>query len=477
MNIALIVYLIFLIFIAARSARHVKDIPDFFVARKGASAKAVAGSLVATILGGSAVIGAIDSGARLGGAATWFMLVGALGLLALIPFASRAYQHGKYALPDLVESLYGKGPRLVASLVIPVAWTGIVAAQIIAAAKLLMTFTALSYTAAAIVAAAVFTGYTLAGGQLSILRTDFLQACLIVLGLVVLAGFALFGGNPANAVPSLSAILQGAPAFPFNTNFSPLDLFLLILTYGTTYTAGPDIFSRMFCAKDTATAKKGIFTAAAILVPVAFVIGFLAVYGVSLGDVQGARITAIANAVLPQPLIPLIALALLSVVLSSADTTLLSSSVIICRLIRLGSTDKEIPACAGMTMKDAGMTTKGAGMTPLTKARIVILLNGIVALLLALVFTDIIGTLLLALAVYAGAFTVPILWGLLGLKAKPKFVAVAIVTGGVLALAGKLCPALPGPLGGHTGDILMIAAFVVNGIVLAVGRERLSKQV
>ena len=476
MNIALIVYLIFLIFIAARSARHVKDIPDFFVARKGASAKAVAGSLVATILGGSAVIGAIDSGARLGGAATWFMLVGALGLLALIPFAGRAYSHGKYALPDLVENLYGKGPRLVASLVIPVAWTGIVAAQIIAAAKLLMTFTALSYTAAAIVAAAVFTGYTLAGGQLSILRTDFLQACLIVLGLVVLAGFALFGENPANAAPSLSAILQGAPAFPFNTNFSPLDLFLLILTYGTTYTAGPDIFSRMFCAKDTATAKKAIFTAAAILVPVAFVIGFLAVYGVSLGDVQGARITAIANAVLPQPLIPLIALALLSVVLSSADTTLLSSSVIICRLFDV-SNEKEIPACAGMTTMDAGMTTKGAGMTPLTKARIVILLNGIVALLLALVFTDIIGTLLLALAVYAGAFTVPILWGLLGLKAKPKFVAAAIVAGGTLALAGKLCPALPGPLGGHTGDILMIAAFVVNGIVLAVGREHLSKQV
>ena len=469
MNIALIVYLIFLIFIAARSARHVKDIPDFFVARKGASAKAVAGSLVATILGGSAVIGAIDSGARLGGAATWFMLVGALGLLALIPFAGRAYQHGKYALPDLVESLYGKGPRLVASLVIPVAWTGIVAAQIIAAAKLLMTFTALSYTAAAIVAAAVFTGYTLAGGQLSILRTDFLQACLIVLGLVVLAGFALFGGNPANAAPSLSAILQGAPAFPFNTNFSPPDLFLLILTYGTTYTAGPDIFSRMFCAKDTATAKKAIFTAAAILVPVAFVIGFLAVYGVGLGDVQGARITAIANAVLPQPLIPLIALALLSVVLSSADTTLLSSSVIICRLFDV-SNEKEIPACAGMTMKNARMT-------PLTKARVVILLNGIVALLLALVFTDIIGTLLLALAVYAGAFTVPILWGLLGHKAKPKFVALAIVAGGVLALAGKLCPALPGPLGAHTGDVLMIAAFVVNGIVLAVGREHLSKQV
>jgi SSS family solute:Na+ symporter len=446
MNIALIVYLVFLIVIAVRSARRVRDIPDFFVARKRASAKAVAGSLVATILGGSAVIGAVDSGARLGGAASWFMLVGALGLLALIPFAGRAYSHGKYALPDLVENLYGKGPRLVASLVIPIAWTGIVAAQIIAAAKLLMTFTPLSYTAAAVIAATVFTGYTLAGGQLSILRTDFLQACLIILGLLLVAGFALFGGGSGVEARSLSEILQQAPTFPFNTNFTPLDLFLLILTYGTTYTAGPDIFSRMFCAKDTATAKKAVAMAAATLVPVAFVIGFLAVYGVGLENVQGARITSIASQVLPAPLIPLIALALLSVVLSSADTTLLSSSVIICRLFRLGEGGR------------------------ISRARLVILLNGVVALLLALVFTDIIGTLLLALAVYAGAFTVPILWGLLGLRAKPKFVAAAIVAGGALALAGKLCPA--GMLGSHTGDILMISAFAVNAAILALGRKR-----
>ena len=465
MNIALIIYLVVLVLIAVRSARRVKDIPDFFVARKGASAKAVAGSLVATILGG-----AVDSGTRLGGAASWFMLTGALGLLALIPFASRAYSHGKYALPDLVENLYGKGPRLVASIVIPVAWTGIVAAQIIAAAKLLMTFTPMSYTAAA-----VFTGYTLAGGQFSILRTDFFQACLIIAGLLVLAGFALFAdasqvtditqtaGTLATAGASDAASAVNIPPFPFHANFTPFDLFLLILTYGTTYTAGPDIFSRMFCAKDVATAKKAIAAAACTLIPVAFVIGFLAVYGAGLGEVQGARITAIANAVFPPALIPLFALALLSVVLSSADTTLLSSSVIICGLFRIGADPKGA--------RDP-QTTAGAANKSLLKARAIILLNGIVALLIALVFTDIIGTLLLALAVYAGAFTVPILWGLLGLKAKPKFVAAAIIAGGALALAGKFCPALPGALGAHTGDFLMVAAFIVNAIILAIGREK-----
>ena len=468
MNIALIIYLVVLVLIAVRSARRVKDIPDFFVARKGASAKAVAGSLVATILGGSAVIGAVDSGAKLGGAASWFMLTGALGLLALIPFASRAYKHGKYALPDLVENLYGKGPRTVASIVIPVAWTGIVAAQIIAAAKLLMTFTPMGYTAAAITAAAVFTGYTLAGGQLSILRTDFFQACLIIAGLLVLAGFALFNGagDAATAAGVTSAVTSAptnAPPFPFHANFTPFDLFLLILTYGTTYTAGPDIFSRMFCAKDVQSAKKAIAGAACVLIPVAFVIGFLAVYGVSLGEVQGARITAIANAVLPPALIPLFALALLSVVLSSADTTLLSSSVIICGLFRIGTDPRGARA---------PQTATEAASKSLLKARAIILLNGIVALLIALVFTDIIGTLLLALAVYAGAFTVPVLWGLLGLKAKPKFVGAAIIAGGALALAGKFCPAFPGALGAHTGDFLMVAAFIVNAVILAFGREK-----
>lgn len=448
MTIALIIYLVVLVLIAVRSAQRVKDIPDFFVARKGASALAVAGSLVATILGGSAVIGAIDSGMKLGAAASWFMLTGAIGLFALIPFAARAYRHGKYTLPDLVENLYGKGPRTVASIVIPIAWTGIVAAQIIAAAKLLMTFTPMEYTTAAIVSAAVFTGYTLAGGQLSILRTDFFQACLIVAGLVLVAGFALVNGaGNAGVLPS-----KDLP-FPFNAGFSPFDLFLLILTYGTTYTAGPDIFSRVFCAKDVHSAKKAIAVAACVLIPVAFVIGILALFGTSLGDIQGARITAIANAVLPPPLVPLVALALLSVVLSSADTTLLSSSVIICRLFDMGNT-----------------ADRNSVKSPLAKARIIILLNGGVALLLALVFTDIIGTLLLALAVYAGAFTVPILWGLLGLKAKPKFVAAAIVAGGALALAGKLCPPLPGSLGTHTGDFLMIAAFIVNATILALGR-------
>lgn len=455
MTTVLVLYLIALVIIAVKSARNVKGIPDFFVARKGASTKAVAGSLVASILGGSAIIGAIDAGPRMGGAAAWFMLVGATGLLALLPLTKKAYALGKYSLPDLIGKMHGSIPRNVASVVIPLAWTGIIATQIIAAAKLMQSFTSLDYATSAVAMAAVFIFYTMAGGQYSILRTDFLQALLIVIGLVTLVFFAANSGQ-ASAAETATAV--SAKAFPFNENFSPFDLFLLLLTYGTTFTAGPDMYSRIFCAKDARTAQKSILIAALVLIPAAAMIGYLAAFGATIENAGGTRIMSITQFAVPSPLMPLIAIALLSVVLSSADTLLLNSSIIIDQLITDFRQKKNIH--------------NESKSHSLLRARIIIFANGIASLLIALHFTDIISTLLIALAIYAGAFTVPILWGLAGFRANQKFVATAIIVGGLLATFGKFAPMLPFGVGAHTGDILTISAFIASAVILACGRIR-----
>lgn len=510
MIIVLLLYLAILCVIAVHSAMNVKSVPDFFVARKGASVKAVAGSLVATILGGSAVIGAVDAGPKLGAATAWFMLVGSLGLLALLPFVKKAYTLGKYTLPDLIENLFGKLPRTIASIVIPLAWTGIVAAQIIAAAKLLQSFTPLNYEVSATISAIIFVFYTMAGGQLSILRTDLLQAILILAGLVIIVLFAIgydftIASSALGFASESPTLTKNAPAFPFNSNFTPLSLFLLILTYGSTFTVGPDMFSRLFCARDDRVAKKAILIAALILIPVAATIGFLGAFGTGLGEVQGARISAIADLVVPAPLAPFIALALLSVVLSSADTTLLSSSIIICELLFRKSpsndetrevekleTGKPLSETAENQECRAPHRITGKIKTQLVKdlsslasTRYVILANGFVAFIIALLFTDIIQMLLLALAIYAGAFIIPILFGLAGMRIKPKFVSAAIIAGGLLALAGKLFEATAAAsftlisanavmefTAAHFSDILLIAAFAVNAGLLLIGRVR-----
>lgn len=516
MIIVLLLYLAILCVIAVHSAMNVKSVPDFFVARKGASVKAVAGSLVATILGGSAVIGAVDAGPKLGAATAWFMLVGSLGLLALLPFVKKAYTLGKYTLPDLIENLFGKLPRTIASIVIPLAWTGIVAAQIIASAKLLQSFTPLSYEVSATISAVIFIFYTMAGGQLSILRTDLLQAILILAGLAIIVLFAIgydltLASSALGFASESPTLTKNAPAFPFNSNFTPLSLFLLILTYGSTFTVGPDMFSRLFCARDDRTAKKAILTAALILIPVAATIGFLGAFGTGLGEVQGARISAIADLVVPAPLAPFIALALLSVVLSSADTTLLSSSIIICELLfrkSPGNDESQEAESQDVEKLEAGKplsetaenqesrapqhritgkikTQLVKDLSSLASTRYVILANGFVAFIIALLFTDIIQMLLLALAIYAGAFIIPILFGLAGMRIKPKFVSAAIIAGGLLALAGKLFEATAAAsftlisanavmefTAAHFSDILLIAAFAVNAGLLLIGRVR-----
>ena len=69
-----------------------------------------------------------------------------------------------------------------------------------------------------------------------------------------------------------------------------------------------------------------------------------------------------------------------------------------------------------------------------------------------------------ALAIYAGAFIVPVLWGLFGLRARREFVLAAILTGGVLALVGKFLPA-------PWGQWVAIAAFIANLTLLWVGHH------
>lgn len=434
----LVVYLLVLIFIAIRSFNKIEDFSDFFIARKKGSFVAITGSLIATILGGSAVIGAIDAGSSMGWATSWFMLCASFGLLALIPLAKKINKIGRFTLPELLHDLYGKQTKLIASIIIPIAWIGIIAAQIIAAAKILHSFTGLGYEYGVIISGIVFIGYTIAGGQISILKTDSVQAFLIILGLIVVALFSYHN-------ITLSPNLLLSQSFPFNNNFAPIDLFILVITYSTTFTVGPDIYSRLFCAKNEKTAQKAIMTTAAILIPIALIIGYLSMVGVSLNNpLHGAKIIEISLEVLPQFTVPLIVIALLSAVLSSADTTILSSSIILSDLIE----------------------RNGFGANSIKKTRYIILIVGIVSILIALQFTSIIEMLLIALTVYSGAFTLPVILGLLAVKIKTNYVSLAILAGSVIAITGKLLTIYGNK---EIGNTIIISSMLINGIILLAG--------
>ena len=432
----LIVYLFLAFATGVFCQRKVHSADDYYVAGRQAGALQVAGSLVATILGSSAILGSIEFARNSGWAGSWMMVTGACGLLALSLLAKRMSRFHGYNLPELLGDFYGQTVRKWSAVVIAFAWLGVVAAQLIGAAEITTAMCGISYWKGLLAIGGVLVFYTAAGGQFSILKTDLVQAILVLAGILMVFGYALSRPAPPPA-PGL-----------FSEKFSVLDLGVLLLTYASTFMAGPDIYSRIFCAKDAATSRKALWGAALTLIPVGVMLAYIGIYGGAVyPEHKGSVLFAIAQFEFHPAAAMLLYLALLSAILSSADTTLFNAGGLLAQFF------------------DVDLRS----LRSIRRTRLCITLLGGASIGIALFLQSILTVLLGALAIYAGAFIVPVLWGLFGLRTNRGFVLAAILVGGVLALAGKILPAL-------WGQCLAIAAFVANLALLWAGRSKLIRE-
>jgi len=433
MEVKIIIAIYFLIVLAVGvySYFKIKSPADYYISGKKAGLIPVSGSLLATILGGSAILGTIELSQNIGWAALWFLCSASLGLLLLVPLSKYVSRFGNYTLPELLGIFYGKKAEFIASIIIPIAWVGIVAAQIIAAAKILSGLGFISYDNAAIVSGVVFILYTVAGGQISILKTDTIQAVIIVAGLIILF---LFSIKSSSLHPLESFELSSL----FNSSFSLFDLIVLLLTYSVTFVVGPDIYSRIFCAKNEKTAARSILLVAFLLIPISFILTWLGIYS---GNISNSGIVSFAETLLPKWGYGLFIAALLSAVMSSADTTLLTSSMILSEL-----------TTGNLNHRKAMHYT-----------HYYIIIIGTAAIIIALFLTSIIQTLLFALTFFSGAFVVPTLAGLLKLKVNKKRVVTAIITGGIIALTGKIIHDFYFDV---LGSCIIISTYIINALLL-----------
>ena len=429
----LIIYLLLAFAAGVFCQRKVHSSDEYYVAGRQADALQIAGSLVATILGSSAILGSIEFARDSGWAGAWMMLTGASGLLALSLLASRLARFQGYNLPELLGEFYGQTVRKWSAGVIAFAWLGVVAAQLIGAAQITTSMCGVSYWKGLLAIGGVLIFYTAAGGQFSILKTDLVQAILVLAGILMVFGFVL---TRPGALPSAEGF--------FSEKFSILDLGVLLLTYASTFMAGPDIYSRLFCTKDPATSRKALWMAALTLIPVGIMLACIGIYGgATYPEHNGSVLFAIAQYEFHPAAAILLYLALLSAILSSADTTLFNAAGLLAQFI------------------DADLRS----LRSIRRTRLCIVLLGGMAIGIALFLQSILTVLLGALAIYAGAFIVPVLWGLFGLRAKRGYVLIAILVGGMLALVGKIFPA-------PWGQWLAIFAFLANLALLWAGRTR-----
>jgi len=442
----IIAYFLAIIGIGVWSRRRAGSQDGFFVAHRRGTTLLITGSLLATAVGGSVTVGMAGLGFEQGLTGAWWLIVGAIGLLILgCFFARKARVAALYTLPELVERQYNHRVGLAASILIVIAWTGVVAGQIVAAGKVLSILGIASVTSWMIIFTLVFVCYAILGGQYSIIRTDVFQAAILFAGIFVALALVF------SQVGGLAGLRTSLPpayfSFPLSPKFDWKMLVSLLILVGATFVVGPDIYTRLFCAKEEKTAQLSVFLSAFLFLPLAFAITLIGMGAKVLYPEISAEqaFPQVISGILSPSLGGLILAALVAALMSSADTCLLSQSVILTEDI----------------FKRFHPSFDEGKIVLLTRLSVLVL--GLVALGLALALKGVISSLLFAYTIFTCGLVVPVIAGFYKekLKVTSQGALAALIGGGVIGLAGKI-PGLDIPLQQDLGLI----GFATSAILL-----------
>ncbi len=449
--IIVVVYALAMIGIGLGARKKAGTQDGFFVAQRQVGVALITGSFIATAAGGSATVGMAGLGFGQGLTGAWWLLVGSIGLVLLgVFFAKKVRSAALYTLPELVERQYDRRVGLAASILIVIAWIGVVAGQIVAAGKVLAILGIGSVGFWMVIFAVVVIAYTIIGGQLSVVRTDFFQAVIVYLG--IFAALALLLPQVGGLEGLKLSLPQNHFSFPTSSQFNWKALMSLLILVGATYVVGPDMYTRLFCARDEKTAQRATFLSASAFIPLAFAV-------ILIG--MGARVLypqispeqafpQVISGVLSPWLGGLVLAALVAALMSSADTCLLSQSIILTQdIIR-----RFYP---GLGEKKTILLT-----------RLNIILLGLLALGLAMVLQGVISSLIFAYTIFTCGLVVPVIAGFYRRKLKltPRGALAALIGGGIVGLLGKM-PGLDIPLKGDLGLIgFGVSAMLLFGVSL-----------
>jgi len=440
------VYFLAIIGVGVWSKRRAGSQNGFFIAHRRGTLPLITGSIVATAIGGSALVVTSKLGFELGLPGAWWLLVGSVGLVLLgVFFARRVRGAALYTLPELVERQYDRRVSLASAILVVVAWIGVVAGQIVAAGSFLSILGIGSTTFWVVIFTAVVVVYAILGGQFSIIRTDVFQAPIFFVGVFIVLALVF------SRVGELDGLKASLPpsyfSFPTNPSFDWKMLLSFLILVGATYVVGPDMYSRLFCAKGEKTAMQSAILSAFLFIPLAFAITLIGMSAKVLYPqiMPGNAFPQVISGVLSPGLSGLVIAAVIAALMSSADTCLLSQSVILVEDI----------------IKRVYPTLDEGKTVLLTRLSLIGL--GLVALGLALTLKTVYESLLFAYTVFTCGLVVPVIAGFYKdkLKVTPRGALAALIGGGTIGLLGKI-PGLDIPLKGDLGLI----GFTVSAILL-----------
>jgi SSS family solute:Na+ symporter len=433
---ALLSYGAAVLLVGLLAARRASSSPDaFLLGDRSFGFVSSWAALTSTTIGGSSTLVLASLVAAHGLPGTWLELSGALGLFALAFFlAAKVRRTGEVTLAAVVGRFYGQRVRKVAAFLVVLAsivWFALLAQ---ATETVVTALTDWNATGVLVGTAALFIAYTALGGQRAVVRTDLLQLALMVAGIV---GVAL-----PLALASLGR--TGWPeellAFPVGPRFGWADAGALLVLVGLPHAVGSDVWAKLLSARDAATARRAALGAAAAKLVFGAAVAVIALAGVSLGigGPPQALFPATVRELAGPLLSPLLLVALVATMQSSADSVLLSA--------------------AAATSHDL------LGGAPARTARLLVVAYGALGLLVALAVRDVLETFRLGYTIFASGLILPTLVAFVPrFSVRPRAAAAAMLLGGGTAIAAKLAGWGPDPV---------LSGTAVNALVLLSGLRR-----
>jgi Na+/proline symporter len=325
-------YLVVQFAIGMLVSRRIASESDYLLAGRRLGVTLAAFSIFATWFGAETVVGAagsIYSDGLSGGSADPFgygLCLVVVGVLVAAPLWRRQYT----TFGDLFRERYSQGvERLAVLLMVPtsILWA---AAQIRAFGQVVSAVSDLEVSIAITVAAALVVVYTVVGGLLADVYTDFVQSIGIVIGLVLLL---VAVGEAHGGVAELVASIDPQRLALFSTaNATPLQIFEAWAVPICGSLLAVELLSRILGCKSAATARNATLLGAAIYLTVGTIPAVLGLAGPTLApglDEPEQLVALLAEQHLATFLYVLFAGALISAILSTVDSCLLAAASLV----------------------------------------------------------------------------------------------------------------------------------------------------
>jgi len=397
----------------------IRDADDYLVAGRETPWFLLFCTMGATIIGGGASIGAIGRTYDWGilmllVSAGWYIHLIFAGLVV----APRFRRAELYTVAGYFGHRFGEGPRLLALVLSLLFSVFIVAVQMAAFGTVLSAILPEFSDAQSVLRWAIIIGgllvviYSTAGGLMAVIHTDIYQFIILFVGFVITVFLCIPGtvdiwSQARSAVPEEFFQLEGGRGWVFL-----LTTFLAFL-FGEAFAPG---YATRYCVgKDVRHTKIGIAGVGAFLaLTFPAILFFIALYArLHFPDIEPQQALPMVVTELNNPFVgALIIAALLSAVMSSADSALNSSTAIFVKDLfehQLGWEDKK----DGRTLRIARLCSA---------------ILGVAAILIAVAWSDIIDLLLFTYHVWAPAIILPVCVGALSKERSPQLTKNIVAT-------------------------------------------------